>query len=76
MRNSKDLFSSHLCGYMSDEECHKATMMEIFRAKIALNFYCTKKQILVLTMNFLHLLIVKMGLWLMLREYIVNLLKI
>ena len=70
MRNPKDSFSSHLCGYMSDEEFPKATMMKILRAKIALNSIVQKKQILVLTMNILPLLIVKMKLWLELRKYL------
>ena len=43
MRNPKDSFSSHLCGYMSDEEFPKAIMMKILRAKIALDFYRTEE---------------------------------
>ena len=43
MRNPKDSFSSHLCGYMSDEEFPKTIMMKIFRAKIALDFHCTEE---------------------------------
>ena len=39
IRNSKYLFSSHLCGYMSDEEFPKAITMKILRAKIDLNFH-------------------------------------
>ena len=39
MRNPKDSFSSNLCGYMSDEEFPKATMIKILRAKIDLDFY-------------------------------------
>ena len=42
MRNPKDSFSSHLCGYLSDEEFPKAIMMEILRAKIALDFHRTE----------------------------------
>ena len=38
IRNPKDLCSSHLCGYMSDEELSKTIMMHILRAKIALDF--------------------------------------
>ena len=43
MLNPKDSFSSHLCGYMSDEEFPKATTMKILRAKIALKFYSTEE---------------------------------
>ena len=43
MRNPKDSFSSHLCGYMSDEEFPKATMMKILRTKITLKFHCTEE---------------------------------
>ena len=38
MQNPKDSCSSHLCGYMSDEEFSKTIMMNILRAKIALDF--------------------------------------
>ena len=74
MRNPKESFSSHLFGYILDEEFPKATMMKILRAKIALDFILHKKQILVLTINILPLLIANMELWLELRKYIVNLL--
>ena len=45
IRNPKDLFSSHLCEYMLDEEFSKAIMMHILRAKIALDFHCTEEKI-------------------------------
>ena len=43
MRNPKYLFSSHLCGYLSDEEFPKAIMMKILRTKIALDFHRTEE---------------------------------
>ena len=42
MRNPKDSFLSHLCGYMSDEGFPKETIMKIPRAKFALNFHRTE----------------------------------
>ena len=44
MRNPKDLFSSHLRGYMSDEACPKAIIKKILRAKIALEFHRTEER--------------------------------
>ena len=75
MRNPKDSFSRHLRGHMSHEVTPKEIMMKIHCAKIALNFIVQKKRILAMTINTLQLLIVKMKLWLVLRKYIVNLLK-
>ena len=43
MRNPKDSFSSHLSGYISDEEFPKAIMMHNLRAKIVLNFHRTEE---------------------------------
>ena len=34
IRNPKDSFSSHLCGFMSDEEFPKATMMKSFMLRL------------------------------------------
>ena len=42
-RNTKDSFSSHKCGYMSDEKFPKANMMKILRARIALKFQSTEE---------------------------------
>ena len=43
MRNPKDSFSSHLCGYISDEEFPKGIMIKILRAKITLDFHRTEE---------------------------------
>ena len=42
-RDPKDSFSSHKCGYMSDEEFPKANMMKILRARIDLKFQSTEE---------------------------------
>ena len=76
MRNPKDSFSSHLCGYMSDEEFPKAIMMKILRAKIALDFYRTEETNFGLGNEYSPTFNRKNELWLELRKYIVNLLKI
>ena len=39
MRNPKDLFSSHLRGYMLDEEFPKTITMKGIPVKIVLNFH-------------------------------------
>ena len=44
MRNPKDSFSSHLCGYMSYEEFPKEIMMKILHAMIALDFHRTEEK--------------------------------
>ena len=44
MRNPKDSFSNHLCSYMWDKEFPKPIMMNILRAKIALDFHHTEER--------------------------------
>ena len=44
VRNPKDSFSNHLCGYMWDKEFPKPIMMHILRAKIVLDFHHTEER--------------------------------
>ena len=75
MRNPKDSFSIHLCGYMSDEEFPKATMMKILRTKIALKFHSTDESNFGLDNEYSPTLNRNINLWLELRSYFVKLLK-